>query len=88
MVCQGHIYYIDSEWNGFVSYNPIELPLKYRKKALADRKNRKIIHWAEEQGHGKSRIMRVRSSGGTWHGALPTMSISSIPTSAPSYAEK
>ena len=53
MVCQGHIYYIDSEWNGFVSYNPIELPLKYRKKALADRKNRKIIHWAEEQGHGE-----------------------------------
>ena len=49
MVCQGHIYYIDSEWNGFVSYNPIELPLKYRKKALLDRKNRKIIHWAANQ---------------------------------------
>ena len=46
MVCQGHIHYIDSEWNGLVSYNPNELPLKYRKKALADRKNRKIIHWA------------------------------------------
>ena len=46
MVCREHILYIDSEWNGLVSYNPNELPLKYRKKALADRKNRKIIHWA------------------------------------------
>ena len=46
MVCQEHIYYIDSEWNGLVSYNPDHLPLKYRKKALVDKKNRKIIHWA------------------------------------------
>ena len=29
-----------------MSYNPDNLPLKYRKKALADKKNRKIIHWA------------------------------------------
>ncbi len=46
MVCQEHILYIDSEWNGLVSYNPDHLPLKYRKKALSDKKNRKIIHWA------------------------------------------
>ncbi len=46
MVCQEHILYIDSEWNGLVSYNPEHLPLKYRKKALSDKKNRKIIHWA------------------------------------------
>ena len=46
MVCQGHIHYVDSEWNGLVSYNPNESPLKYRKKALADKKNRKMIHWA------------------------------------------
>ena len=46
MVCQEHILYIDSEWNGLVCFNPDNLPLKYRKKALADKKNRKIIHWA------------------------------------------
>ena len=46
MVCQGHIHYIDSVWNGLICFNPDNLPLKYRKKALADRKNRKIIHWA------------------------------------------
>ena len=46
MVCQGHIHYVDSEWNGLVSYNLNELPLKYRKKAIADKKSRKIIHWA------------------------------------------
>ena len=46
MVCQEHILYIDSKWNGLVSYNPNHLPLKYRKKALADKKNRKIIHRA------------------------------------------
>ena len=49
MVCQGHIHYVDSEWNGLVSYNLNELPLKYRKKALLDRKNRKIVHWAANQ---------------------------------------
>ena len=46
MVCQGHIHYIDSVWNGLICFNPDNLPLKYRKKALADRKKRKIIHWA------------------------------------------
>ena len=46
MVCQGHIQYIDSEWNGLASFPVEDLPLKYRKKALADKKNRKIIHWA------------------------------------------
>ncbi len=46
MVCQGHIHYVDSEWNGLVCFNPDNLPLKYRKKAIADKKNRKIIHWA------------------------------------------
>ena len=49
MVCQGHIHYVDSVWNGLVSYNLNELPPKYRKKALLDRKNRKIIHWAANQ---------------------------------------
>ena len=45
-VCQGHIQYIDSEWNGLASFPMEDLPLKYRKKALADKKNRKIVHWA------------------------------------------
>ncbi len=46
MICHDHIHYIDSVWNGLISYDINELPLKYRKKALADREERKIIHWA------------------------------------------
>ncbi len=46
MVCREHTHYIDLEWNGLVSYNPDNLSLKYRKKALADKKKRKIIRWA------------------------------------------
>ena len=46
MVCQGRIHYIDSVWNGLIWFKPDNLPLKYRKKALSDKKNRKLIHWA------------------------------------------
>lgn len=46
MVCQGHIHYVDSVWNGLIWFRPDNLPLKYRKKALSDKKNRNLIHWA------------------------------------------
>ena len=46
MVCQGHIHYIDSVWNGLIWFKPDDLPLKYRKKALSDKKDRNLIHWA------------------------------------------
>lgn len=46
MVCRGHIRYIDSVWNGLVSFNFAVLSKKHQRKALLDRENRKIIHWA------------------------------------------
>ena len=46
MVCQGHIHYVDSRWNGLIWFRPDNLPIKYRKKALSDKKNRNLIHWA------------------------------------------
>ena len=46
MVCQEHILYIDSEWNGLASFLLEDLPPKYRHKALSDRINRRTIHWA------------------------------------------
>ena len=45
-VCQGHICYLDSVWNGLAGYDMDLLPRKYREKALYDRQHRKIIHWA------------------------------------------